>query len=72
MKLLKFIKPWSMYSPGDIAGFEEDRATAIVKTGAAELHEDSDDEPTGEEAPQPDHAALEGGGEAKPAGRKAK
>ena len=58
MKSVKFIKPWSMYSPGDVAGFEEDSAAAIIKTGAAEPHEVSDSEPAGDEP--------------KPAGRKAK
>jgi len=71
MKSVKFIKPWSMYSPGDVAGFEEGRAAAIIKTGAAEPHEVSGGEPA-VEVPLQDPAAEPAGDEPKPAGRKAK
>lgn len=39
MKLVKFIKPWSKYSPGDIAGFEPEQAQRLIDSKAAEAHE---------------------------------
>ncbi|RJF99020.1 hypothetical protein [Noviherbaspirillum saxi] len=37
---VKILKAWSIYSPGDIAGFDEERAASLVKSGIAEPHKD--------------------------------
>lgn len=39
MKLVKFLKPWSKWSPGDIAGFEPEQAQRLLDAKAAEAHE---------------------------------
>lgn len=39
-KTVKFLKPWKIYSPGDVAGFDEDQADALVKAKAAEPYEE--------------------------------
>lgn len=39
--LVKFNKPWSIYSPGDVAGFDEERAESLVKGGIAEPHKEA-------------------------------
>jgi len=61
MVSVKFIKPWSAYSPGDIAGFDEKRAESLVDAGAAKLHEAEAeaavDEAAGEPAAAEDPAA---------------
>jgi hypothetical protein len=44
MKVVKFIRPSSKYSPGDIAGFQESYADALIKVGAAEPYDP--EEPT--------------------------
>ena len=36
MQSVKFIKPWKIYSPGDVAGFEADQAERLIKGGVAE------------------------------------
>lgn len=38
--VVKFIRPWQIYSPGDIAGFEPELAEKLVKGGAAEPYEE--------------------------------
>ncbi|WP_314435930.1 hypothetical protein [Massilia timonae] len=44
MKSVKFIKPWKIYSPDDVAGFETEQAERLIKGGVAE-------EATAEEKP---------------------
>lgn len=39
MKLVKIVKPWSLYNPGEQAGFEDATAQKLVKEGIAELVE---------------------------------
>lgn len=35
MQSVEFIKPWKIYSPGDVAGFEPEQAERLVEGGAA-------------------------------------
>lgn len=35
MQSVEFIKPWKIYSPGDIAGFEAEQAERLIKGGVA-------------------------------------
>jgi len=35
MQSVQFIKPWKIYSPGDIAGFEAEQAKRLVDGGVA-------------------------------------
>lgn len=39
--LVKFTKPWSIYSPGDIAGFDADRAETLIKGAIAEPYKEA-------------------------------
>ena len=39
MQSVKFIKPWKIYSPGDIAGFEAEQAQRLVEGKVAEPYE---------------------------------
>jgi hypothetical protein len=39
MKLVKILKPWSVYNPGEQAGFEDATADKLVKAGIAEMAE---------------------------------
>lgn len=76
MVSVKFIKPWSAYSPGDIAGFDEDRVKALIKTGAAELYEHANAEGTQSVSEDQVSASNQPAGDAEAAeaktGRKAK
>jgi len=58
MVSVKFIKPWSAYSPGDIAGFDEKRAAALVDAGAAELYDENAEVAAGEPAPAAEQAGA--------------
>ena len=35
MQSVEFIKPWKIYSPGDVAGFEAEQAKRLVDGGVA-------------------------------------
>jgi len=35
MQSVEFIKPWKIYSPGDIAGFDAEQAKRLVDGGVA-------------------------------------
>ena len=35
MQSVEFIKPWKIYSPGDVAGFEADQAKRLIDGGVA-------------------------------------
>lgn len=35
MHSVEFIKPWKIYSPGDVAGFEAEQAKRLVDGGVA-------------------------------------
>ncbi|WP_323142722.1 hypothetical protein [Massilia phyllosphaerae] len=35
MKSVEFLKPWKIYSPGDVAGFEAEQAKRLVDGGVA-------------------------------------
>lgn len=35
MQSVEFIKPWKIYSPGDVAGFEAEQAERLIKGGVA-------------------------------------
>ena len=35
MQSVQFIKPWKIYSPGDVAGFEADQAKRLIDGGVA-------------------------------------
>jgi len=35
MKSVEFIKPWKIYSPGDVAGFDDEQAERLIEGGAA-------------------------------------
>lgn len=35
MKSVEFLKPWKIYSPGDIAGFEAKQAERLIDGGVA-------------------------------------
>ena len=37
MILVRFIKPWSPYNPGEQAGFTDDQARRLVSLGVAQL-----------------------------------
>jgi len=39
--LIKFLKHYSLYNPGEIAGFEDKEAEQLIKQGIAEKHIDS-------------------------------
>jgi hypothetical protein len=34
--IVKFIKPWAIYSPGDVTGFDAERAESLVNAGIVE------------------------------------
>lgn len=36
MQSVQFIKPWKIYSPGDVAGFEPEQAKRLIAGGVAE------------------------------------
>jgi len=38
MKSVEFIKPWKIYSRGDIAGFDAEQADKLVEGGVAKPH----------------------------------
>ena len=38
MESVKFIKPWNIYSRGDVAGFEPEQAKALIDGRVAEAH----------------------------------
>ena len=38
---VKILKAWSIYSAGDIAGFDEERAAALIKKGIAEPYKEA-------------------------------
>jgi hypothetical protein len=40
MQTVEFIKPWKIYSPGDIAGFEADQAKILIDGKVAKPHEE--------------------------------
>ncbi|KAF1310957.1 hypothetical protein BLX42_11275 [Pseudomonas sp. SG-MS2] len=61
--IVKFTKPWRGYSPGEIAGFEEDAAGALVAGGVASRYS-----PASSAAPVTSPLVA---GRAKSAGRKA-
>lgn len=46
-EIVKFIKPWNSYYPGDIAGFEGEKALQLVQAGVAQPHDGGDDTGTG-------------------------
>jgi len=50
MKSVKFIKPWKIYSPGDIAGFEPELAQQLVDGKVAQPHEAEAEKPAEGEA----------------------
>lgn len=35
MQSVQFIKPWKIYSPGDVAGFEAGQAKRLIEGGVA-------------------------------------
>jgi len=35
MQSVEFIKPWKIYSPGDIAGFDTEQAKRLIDGGVA-------------------------------------
>ncbi len=35
--IVRFVKPWQGYAPEELAGFEEEKATALVEGGVAVL-----------------------------------
>ena len=35
MQSVEFIKPWKIYSPGDVAGFEPEQAKRLIAGGVA-------------------------------------
>ncbi|GEM_PF-2073382 len=39
MKSVEFIKPWKIYSPGDVAGFEPEQAEALIAGKVAKAYE---------------------------------
>jgi len=39
MKSVKFIKPWKIYSRGDVAGFEPEQAKTLIDGKVAEAVE---------------------------------
>lgn len=43
-KTVKFLKPWKIYTAGDVAGFDEEQAQALVKAKAAEPYEEAQSE----------------------------
>jgi hypothetical protein len=44
-KIVKFLRPWKIYSPGDVAGFDAEQAEALIKARAAEAYEDPKGKP---------------------------
>jgi hypothetical protein len=63
MQSVLFVKPWSAYSPGDIAGFDDKRAEALVKAGAAKPYSPDASNAEGEsDVQQPAADALPEGG----------
>ncbi|WP_412526096.1 hypothetical protein [Burkholderia lata] len=39
MKVVKIARHYAQYTPGDIVGFDDDRADKLVDAGIAEAHE---------------------------------
>lgn len=39
--IVQFVKPWQGYAPEEVAGFEEERALALVEHGVAVLHSET-------------------------------
>lgn len=50
MKLVKILKPWSVYNPGEQAGFEDATAEKLVEAGIAKLVKAPDAAETGGKA----------------------
>ena len=40
MHTVEFIKPWKIYSPGDVAGFEADQAKILIDGKVVKPHEE--------------------------------
>ncbi|MFC7515090.1 hypothetical protein ACFQUU_08750 [Herbaspirillum sp. GCM10030257] len=63
--IVKFAKPWSIYSPGDVAGFDSERADLLIKGEIAQSHKEAvkpaagktADQKTGDDKPTDDKAA---------------
>jgi len=45
MQSVEFIKPWKIYSPGDVAGFDAEQAKRLVDGGVAKAAS-ADEKPT--------------------------
>ncbi|UEP49648.1 hypothetical protein [Burkholderia ambifaria] len=39
MKVVKFKRHYAQYTPGDVAGFEDEHADRLVEAGIAQAHE---------------------------------
>ncbi len=39
MKSVEFIKPWNIYAPGDVAGFEAEQAQRLIDGKVAKAYE---------------------------------
>jgi len=40
MQTVEFIKPWKIYSPGDVAGFEAEQAKILIDGKVAKPYEE--------------------------------
>lgn len=38
MKSVEFLKPWKIYSRGDVAGFDAEQADMLIEGGVAKAH----------------------------------
>ncbi|WP_230369105.1 hypothetical protein [Paludibacterium denitrificans] len=39
MKIIKFLKPYALYTSSDIAGFDDDKADKLIEAKIAEAYE---------------------------------
>lgn len=63
MGAVRFLKPWSIYNPGEVAGFDEATTATLIGAGVAEAFEEAPaakPAKKGKKAPATDAAAPEG------------
>jgi hypothetical protein len=72
MAALRFLKPWSLYNPGEVAGFDAETSTTLIEAGiAVEADEAPAAKPAAKKGKKPAAAAEPEGegavGDAEPA-----
>lgn len=54
MGAVRFLKPWSLYNPGETAGFDAETTAMLIANGTAVDATEAEAEPEAELAPEPE------------------